>query len=262
LSTTLVYPNSITYDFGLKVEWLGSTCLLTLDRPRKLNAMSSSFFHEFGTVVDQIVAVPELRSVVVTGAGGNFSAGGDIATFDSLDSPAAFERHLQTSFGALRSIGRIPVPTIAAVEGIAFAGGLEMSAACDFIVAGQGARFALSEASVGLLPAVGLRHLGRVIGEKRAKWLGLTSEPISAETAHEWGLVHAVVPSGVAVSAALEVAAKFDTLPSEAVRAIKSFIDNPDQTLDDAVSTNIQLMQDPAHVDAVTKFLTKGRSAS
>src|SRR3954471_17384072 len=183
----------------------GPVRILTLNRPQARNAINSTLgaaLHEAIVAADADAGV---RCLVVTGAGElAFSAGGDMKEMASTDGPdMAGGARVITQ--ALRH--RPAKPMIAAVNGLAFGCGLELVLACDLAVSAEHATFALPEVRRGVLASGGgLVHLPRLVGPRRALQLILTGAPIDAATALDWGLVNEVVPSGGALSAALELA--------------------------------------------------------
>jgi enoyl-CoA hydratase/carnithine racemase len=134
-----------------------------------------------------------VRCVVLTGAGERaFCAGGDLKERDGMTDAAWRAQHelFERMFMALMEL---PLPVIAAVNGHAFGGGLEIALACDFIYAAKGARFALSEVSLGIMPGgCGTQNLPRAAGERRAKELIMTAQPFDAQQGYEWGIVNRV----------------------------------------------------------------------
>ena len=190
----------------LLVEDDGAVRVLTLNRPRVRNAINSTLgaaLHEALVAAD---ADPDVRCLVVTGAGEfAFSAGGDMKEMAATDGPD-MGGGARVITQALRH--RSAKPLIAAVNGLAFGGGLELVLACDLAVSGAHATFALPEVRRGVLASGGgLVHLPRLVGPRRALQLILTGRPIDAATALDWGLVNEVVPPGTELAAALELAA-------------------------------------------------------
>ena len=123
---------------------------------------------------------------------------------------------------AFWALGDLPLPVIAAVNGPAYAGGLELALMCDFIYASRSARFALTEVSLGIMPgAGGTQNLPRALGERRAKEILLTARPFDAEDAHRWGLVNRLCEPGDVLAAALDTAAVIAANAPMAVRQAK-----------------------------------------
>jgi methylglutaconyl-CoA hydratase len=187
-------------------ERRGAAVWLTLSRPGAANALSRALVRELGA---RLAAVPstissELRAVVLTGGSGRaFSAGADLKErlTMSRDDTRAFLDELGAVVDVLAAL---PVPTIAAINGAALGGGLELALACDVRLAAEAAELGLPEARLGIIPgAGGTQRLARVVGVARAKELILTGRRIDAATAREWGLVSRVMPA-VELAAATE----------------------------------------------------------
>jgi enoyl-CoA hydratase len=166
--------------------------LLTLNRPHVANAMNTQMGRDLLALFDEISAAPaRQRAIVVTGAGGRaFCAGGDLKERHGMSDEAWQEQH-HLFERMIRAFLACPVPVIGAVNGAAYAGGLELALACDFLYAAQTARFALTEVTLGIMPgAGGTQNLPRAVGERRAKEIILTGRPFTAQEAYEWGLVN------------------------------------------------------------------------
>jgi crotonobetainyl-CoA hydratase len=201
----------------LLVEDVGSVRVLTLNRPQALNAISRPLGH---ALIEQFFAAdadPDVRVVVLTGAGDRaFSAGGDLKERVSAEeTPEARARFAHDLLERRRS-----TLSIAAVNGLAYGGGLELVLTCDFAIATPDARFALPEATRGILASGGgIVRLPQVIGRQRALRLAATGESIDAETALAWGIVSEVVPAADLRAAALGLA---DRLAAGAPLAVEA----------------------------------------
>lgn len=182
--------------------------VLTLNRPSVLNAINTQMGRDTLDVWIRLTADPgEIRCVVLTGAGDRaFCAGGDLKERNGMTDTAWRAQHeiFERSFMALMEC---PIPVVAAVNGHAYGGGLETALACDFIYADRAARFALSEARLGIMPGGGgTQNLARAVGERRAKELILTARAFTAEEGHAWGLINRVCEPGRVLADALESA--------------------------------------------------------
>jgi enoyl-CoA hydratase len=168
---------------------------ITINRPEVMNALNVEVRQEILRALDDAENDDALRVLVITGAGSKaFSAGADIRMFESMN-PVSAKAYLEISKGASRRLETFPKPVIAAVNGYALGGGLELAMSCDIIVASDNARFGQTELNVGIIPGVGgTQRLPRLIGLKRAKELVFTGELIDSKKALEIGLVNAVVP--------------------------------------------------------------------
>jgi enoyl-CoA hydratase len=176
--------------------------LITINRPDQRNAVNAAVAQGIAGALDELDGDPELSVGVLTGAGKGFSAGMDLKAFVSGERPWVQGR-------GFAGIVERPAekPLIAAVEGFAVAGGLEVALACDMIVVARGARLGIPEVKRSLVAAGGaLLRLPRVLPRTIAMELALTGEPITAERAQELGLVNRLTEPGQAVDAALELA--------------------------------------------------------
>ncbi len=176
--------------------------LITLNRPDARNAVNRALAEGVAAALDELDGTPELRVGILTGAGKGFSAGMDLKAFTRGEAPYVAGR------GFAGIVQRPPdKPLIAAIEGFAVAGGLEIALACDLIVAARGARLGIPEVKRGLVAAAGaLLRLPRRIPYHLAMELALTGEPVDAERAAQLGLVNRVTEPGGAVEGALALA--------------------------------------------------------
>lgn len=207
--------------------------VVTVDRPEKLNALNSEVLAQLGEAVDAAASDPALRCLVLTGAGEKaFIAGADIGELAKL-TPVEGREHSRRGQALLDRIESLPAPTIAAINGYAYGGGLELAMACTIRVASENARMGLPETSLGILPGYGgTQRLARHVGRARAFELVLTSEKgLTATEAERIGLVNRVVPPGQALPAAIEIARKIrangPTACRYALEAIRRGLDMP-----------------------------------
>jgi enoyl-CoA hydratase/carnithine racemase len=192
------------YEF-IRVSRDGPVTRLTLARPEKRNALSLALMRE---VIDALEAVPaEAQAVVVAAEGPAFSAGHDLA--EMLDRDERFYEELfEACTVMMESIHRIPQPVVARVHGPAFAAGCQLVAACDLAIAASSATFATPGVKIGLFCSTPMVPVTRAVGRKRALEMLLTGEPISAQTAAEWGLVNRAVPDDELDAAVEELLAR------------------------------------------------------
>jgi enoyl-CoA hydratase len=191
----------------LLTERRGKTLLITLNRPQARNAINLPLAEGIAAAIDELDGDPELVVGVLAGAGKGFCAGMDLKAFVSGQRPWVGDR----GFAGIVRRGA-EKPLIAAVEGFALAGGLEVALACDLIVAARGAKLGIPEVKRGLVAAGGgLLRLPRQMPYHLAMELALTGEPISAERAHELGLVNRLAEPGAATALALELAEQVAT---------------------------------------------------
>jgi enoyl-CoA hydratase len=202
---------------------LPGVALVTLDRPRSLNALSFDLLDELADALEALDADPGCRAIVLTGSGGRaFAAGADILELAPQTSATLHEGGRFEAWDRLTAIG---LPMIAAVRGVALGGGCELAMTCDMIVAAEDATFGQPEIRLGVMPgAGGTQRLTRAIGKARAMAMILTGDSITAPQAYALGLVSQVVPAEATVDAALELAARIAAMPPIAVRAAKAAV--------------------------------------
>ncbi|MGN0932404.1 enoyl-CoA hydratase-related protein [Falsigemmobacter intermedius] len=184
--------------------------VVTLNRPACANALNTQMGKELLALFRRLQLDAEgLRCVILTGAGVKaFCAGGDLRERDGM-SDAAWARQHVIFEQAYYTLMDCPIPVIAAVNGAAYGGGCEMALACDFIIAAEEARFALTETSLGIIPgAGGTQNLARAVGTRRARQLIFTAQPFSAAEAADWGMVNEVVAPAVLLPRALALATR------------------------------------------------------
>lgn len=166
---------------------------IRLNRPERINAFTATMHDEMAAVFDQLEADPDLKLLLLTGEGRGFCAGQDLLEFKREPGapPRDLGESLERRWGPLtRRLARLSAPVICAVNGVAAGAGASIAFACDVVIARKSAKFIQSFAQIGLAPdAGGTWTLPRLVGQARALGLALTAEPLSAETAAEWGLI-------------------------------------------------------------------------
>lgn len=195
----------------LQLETHDRIALLTFNRPQKLNALNYALVDSIVRTLDAIEDDPRIGAVILTGAGPRaFSAGADIAEFSEslrLGPDAASKAFVRRGQAMTARMEAFPKPIIAAVNGIAFGGGCEITEAVHLAIASEAASFAKPEIAIGIPPTFGgTQRLPRLAGRKRALEHLLTGDPFSPARAHEIGLVNAVVPADKLMTAAFELA--------------------------------------------------------
>ncbi len=177
---------------------------LTLDRPEAKNALSAALVAELTAALDALAGDAAVRAVVLTGAGTVFCAGADIGEMRAAGAASAEQNEADSRRFAkmLETLERQPQPTLALVNGAAFGGAVGLVAACDIAVAAAGARFALSEVRLGLVPAMISPYVLRALGLREARRWCLTGEAMDAATARRIGLVHEVADEPALAGAA------------------------------------------------------------
>ncbi len=205
----------------LKTERQGGLLLVTISRPQALNALNTRFFNEMDHLVAAIKEDDGMRVMVITGEGKAFVAGADIAEMVDKDSLAgsAFSRLGQNTF---RSLEKLPFPVIAAINGFALGGGLELAMACDFRIASAKAKFGQPEVSLGLIPGyAGTQRLSRLTTLGDALFLLLTAEMIGADDALRIGLVQKVTEPEALMEETMRLANLIGSKGPAAVRKVK-----------------------------------------
>lgn len=197
-----------------------------LARPHAANALNTSLAEALAAGITKLAADPAIRAIIITGQGDRaFCAGADLKERQGMSEAQWHEQH-HAFEQALAAISACPVPIIAAVNGAAYGGGLELALACDFIYAAQTARFALTETSLGIIPGLaGTQRLPRAIGMAKAKELIYMAKPFSADEAVAWGMVNALHEPAQLLSATSEAAQRIAANAPLAVRAAKRAIE-------------------------------------
>jgi enoyl-CoA hydratase/carnithine racemase len=196
--------------------------IVRINRPQVRNALNMSCRRRLAAIFRGFVEDQELRCVVLTGDETSFAAGADIQEMHGIDTVEMYHRHTERLWGA---IADCPVPVVAAVNGFALGGGMELAMLTDIIVAGKSAKFGQPEIRVGIMPgAGGTQRLTRIVGKHVAMRLCLTGELIDAAEAHTLGLVSKLVEDAEVFSAAMEIAEKISAMPPIAVAQVKEVI--------------------------------------
>jgi len=211
----------------LQTTWDGNHVLqVTLNRPEAGNAINTQMGHDLLDLWRRLTDDPgSARCVVITGSGDKiFCAGGDLKERNGMSKQQWQSQHelFERMFWTLVDL---PLPVIAAVNGHAYAGGLELALCCDFIYAARGIRFALTEVTLGIMPGSGgTQNLPRALGDRRAKEILLTGKPFNSQQASEWGLVNALHEQGETLSEALATARVIAGNAPLSVRQIKKSV--------------------------------------
>jgi len=206
----------------LKIERNDGTAVLTIDNARKLNALSPAILEALMLALDELDADPSVRAVVLTGEGDRiFCAGADIKSWGDLE-PFEFARNwILAGHRLFDRLATFRAPVIAAINGHALGGGLELAAACDLRVAVEQAQFGLPEASIGVVPGwSGIHRLARLMPQALVREMAMTGARIDAERAHQVGFLNEVV-SGSSLDAALAMAERASAMAPRSVEVIK-----------------------------------------
>jgi enoyl-CoA hydratase len=198
--------------------------LVTLNRPKVLNALSPELIAELVAALQQLDADDDIRAIVLTGNERAFAAGADIG---AMADATVVDQIRRDQFAVWDKIRRISKPIIAAVSGWALGGGNETALMCDMIVASETAKFGQPEINIGIMPgAGGTQRLAQAIGKARAMELVLTGRPITAHEALAMGLVNRVVPVELLLEEAMSLAREIGAKPPVAVRMAKAAVNN------------------------------------
>ncbi len=236
----------------------GATAILTLDYPERRNALAMPMRQRLVDALEAIEADQTMRAIVITGAGGTFSAGGDISGMDVSDLAAGRER-FRLTHRLVRLLVKGSKPVVAAVEGWCVGAGLSVAMCCDTVVAAEDARFAAGFGKIGLIADLGLLHtLPARVGQGRARQILLYGEPMGAGRAVEIGMADHVVPSGTALQTALDRAARFhDAAPLPVAMTKQHLAAGLDAALDWERDTQSALFLTTDHAEGKAAFLAK-----
>lgn len=210
----------------VKLELEGQIAVITIDRPKALNALNRQVLTEFSDAIGQVAANKTTRALIVTGGGEKaFVAGADIAEMAGL-SAAESQAFAELGHRVLDSLEHLPIPVIAAVNGFALGGGTELALACDFIYASEKAKFGQPEVVLGVIPGFGgTQRLTRIVGRARAKEIIFTGDMIDAAKAKEIGLALEVLPAAELMAHCRKVAGNIIKRGPLAVAMAKRVID-------------------------------------
>jgi enoyl-CoA hydratase/carnithine racemase len=208
--------------------------VLTLDRPTKLNALDAAMLTELERHLDDIDHDASIRVVIVTGAGErSFCVGADIEAWSALDPLDMWRVWVRDGHRVLERLAGLRQPTIAAINGFAFGGGLELALAADIRIAAETATLGMPEVTIGTLPGwAGTRRLREAIGASRAKQLIFSGERLDAATAERWGLIGEAVAPAALLPRARTLAERIAGNAPVAVQLAKAAIDGEAVTLE------------------------------
>jgi len=217
-----------TFEF-IKVESKGSVGVITLNRPKILNALSFGVFREIAAAVDDLEADDKIGCILLTGSDKAFAAGADIKEMQ----PKGFIDMFSSDFMAIGGdrVARCRKPTIAAVAGYALGGGCELAMMCDLVIAADTAKFGQPEITLGTIPGIGgTQRLTRAIGKAKAMDLCLTGRMMDATEAERSGLVSRVVPADKLMDEAMAAAEKVASMSQPAAAMAKEAINRAFET--------------------------------
>jgi len=251
----------------IQLEMRDAVCVLTLNRPDRLNALNPQVAVDFKAAVHDALG-RGARVIVLTGAGRAFSAGGDLRAMQEMAKSdgrveAFFDEPLRLLNGAVMLIRTTPVPFIAAVNGVASGGGCNLALACDLVIAAESAKFNQAFIKIGLTPDCGGTFiLPRLVGWKRAAELMFTGDLISAKAAAEMGMINSVTPDDELMNKVMGMAHKLAQAPTAAIARIKrmleaSAVNDYGSQLDLERQTQIESGKTKDFVEGVSAFLEK-----
>jgi methylglutaconyl-CoA hydratase len=247
----------------LQLHYSGEIATITLNRPEKRNAISPEMIADLLVAFDQIEG-STAKALIVTGAGKAFCSGMDLDALKTLatQSPAQHLEDARTLARLCRRIWSFPIPTIAAVNGPAMAGGCGIATLCDFTIAVPEAKFGYPEVRIGFLPAVVSIFLVRQIGDKRARDLLLTGRTIDAAEAQRLGLITQIVPSEELMKAATDLAATLLASSPTSLRLTKKLLcefaaRKIDRELELAIQESAQIRTTQDFREGLASFLEK-----
>lgn len=210
----------------INVEIEESTAVLTISRPKVLNALNQELLNELEEAVASIEQKKDIRALIITGAGEKaFVAGADIKELREIDQPHQAEEKAKRGQALFSRIEGLDIPVIMAVNGFALGGGLELALSGDIILASENAKFGQPEVNLGVIPGYGgTQRLARLIGKQAAKYLCMTGEMVSAEEARRLGIVYQVLSSKQLLPKAKELAQLLAEKAPLAVSFVKKVI--------------------------------------
>ncbi len=219
----------------------GAHLSLTLNRPKKLNALTTTLITALTEAIERAGETPEVRAILLTGSGRAFCAGQDLGRRDpdGPDWPPNLRKSVEEFYGPLvKAILECPKPIVCAVNGVASGAGANLALACDIVLAGESARFIQSFSRVGLIPdAGGTWVLPRLVGLARARAICLTGRPVSAREAEDWGMIWACVPDDGLATQARDLARALAAGPTHALGLTKkALLCSSDATLEEQIS--------------------------
>lgn len=242
----------------VNVRRKGRVAIVSLDRPDALNALNGEVLSDLEATIDTLPMDKTLRAVVLTGEGRSFAAGADIKQMVAL-TPLEARRYTAMGQRVFRKIETLPVPVIAAVNGFALGGGMELAISCDIIVAADNATFGLPEVGLGLHPGFGgTQRLPRLVGKAKAKELIFTGDKFDANEAQRIGLVLKVVPAAGLLGAAVALAERISANAPVAVSLAKAAID---RGLESDIDSGLALELETAALCFTTGDIREGMRA-
>ncbi|MYZ47435.1 enoyl-CoA hydratase [Propylenella binzhouense] len=212
----------------VRLERRGRAALITLNRPKALNALSADLLAELTEALDEIAEDERIGATVITGSERAFAAGADIKEMVELDPVAAYRDDFLSGWERVAAHRK---PLVAAVAGYALGGGCELAMMCDFILAADNARFGMPEITLGIIPGIGgTQRLIRSVGKAKAMEMILTGRTMDAVEAERCGLVSRIVEAAELLDEAVRVAQRIASFSLPAVMAAKEAVGRANET--------------------------------
>lgn len=205
----------------------GPICILKLNQPDQLNAITYEMTEQFGKTIEELKADATLRVLIVTGSGRSFSAGGDLDVLEAAfgAEPVTRKKNLFEFYNRFLSIRTLRVPTIAAINGYAIGAGACLAMACNMRIAAESARIGFTFAKLGLHPGMGAEYfLLNTVGEAKTYELLMTGDVIPAVEGYRIGLINQVVADDALIDKTMELAAKICAIPDSPINMMKDSI--------------------------------------
>ncbi|WP_313505330.1 enoyl-CoA hydratase [Stutzerimonas kunmingensis] len=219
--------NQTTGYSSIKIETRGRVGIVTLDRPKTLNALCATLAEEVLQALKEFDNNPTIGAMILTGSEKAFAAGADIK---EMAEKGFSDMFIEDYFGAWDEVPRVRKPIIAAVSGFALGGGCELAMLCDFIIAGENAKFGQPEIKLGIMPGIGgTQRLTRLVGKSLAMELILTGRMLKADEAKQAGIVARVVPDESVLDTAIEIASTIASYNLPAVLMAKEAINRAEE---------------------------------
>lgn len=248
---------------NIKIQLLDQTAVLEIDRPKFLNALSRETLEEIEHAFQHdLLENPAIRGVIITGAGEKaFVAGADIKEFENYSTEEGMAL-AKWGHGVMNRIYQFPKPVIAAINGYALGGGLELALACHIRIASDNARVGLPEVSLGLIPGYGgTQRLTDLVGRGKALEMIMSGEMIDAKDAHNWGLVNHVVSLDELISKSTELLKKMysksSNAISSAIKAVNAGLDKQKDGYESEIAAFGDSFGTPDFREGVDSFLAK-----
>ncbi len=245
----------VIYEKKEAVAWL------TLNRPEVLNALNRKMWRELAEVIDLADKDEEVRVVIVTGAGRAFCAGDDINDLATIKDAFDAKAYFKEIAAAIRRVEEFRKPIIAAVNGLAYGGGCEITMVCDIAIASENAQFAQPEGKIGAWPPLAAVRLPSIVGRMKAMEIMLTGEQIDAKEAKEIGLINEVVPPKKLKDAAMKTAKKIMRVAPLSAELIKTTVNKKTEDMESVIDATAMLFSSEDLREGAIAFLEKRQPA-